>query len=100
LAASQTSLDGLWMGSSQLAMNNRTIRVFMIDNPAGQNQGYYRVGAGTTDIVLYQIDNPLGLNQGFYKIGKKCDVNGHVQGDGAFGPCFPDGSPLRMPAVA
>ena len=35
---------------------------------------------GKPDLVVFMIDNPNGQNQGFYRIGKQLDVNGNVNG--------------------
>ncbi|HEV7442066.1 MAG TPA: galactose oxidase-like domain-containing protein [Steroidobacteraceae bacterium] len=35
---------------------------------------------GKQDIVVFMIDNPAGQNGGFYRVGKAIDVNGNVAG--------------------
>ena len=113
--------------------------VFMIDNPAGQNQGYFRVGrkldaggvvtGGWSDWQQvpewFSFENQAGEHHGrrpgsgHHRHRRLPDRQptrpqpGLLQDrqearrerscrrrDGAFGPCCPDGSPLRMPAVA
>jgi hypothetical protein len=44
-------------------------------------------GAGTHDLVVYMIDNPVGQNQGYYRVGKALDPNGNV--NGGWGPWIP-----------
>lgn len=38
---------------------------------------------GQNDLIVFMIDNPPGQNQGFYRVGKKLDANGNVE---AWGP--------------
>ena len=35
---------------------------------------------GRPELIVFMIDNPPGNNQGFYRIGKKLDANGNVTG--------------------
>ena len=35
---------------------------------------------GKQDLLVFMIDNPPGRNQGFYRIGKQLDVNGNING--------------------
>jgi Domain of unknown function (DUF1929) len=35
---------------------------------------------GRSDLVVFMIDNPPGKNQGFYKVGKNLDADGNVTG--------------------
>jgi hypothetical protein len=42
---------------------------------------------GKQDLVVFMIDNPPGQNQGFYRIGKKLDEDGNVTG--GWGPWIP-----------
>lgn len=37
-------------------------------------------GSGRPDIVVFHIDNPLGENHGYYRIGYDLDANGNVTG--------------------
>jgi hypothetical protein len=39
---------------------------------------------GKQDLLVFMIDNPPGQNQGFYRIGKQLDVNGNI--NGGWGP--------------
>ncbi len=39
---------------------------------------------GKPDIVVFMIDNPPGQNAGFYRVGKQLDINGKV--NGGWGP--------------
>jgi Domain of unknown function (DUF1929) len=39
---------------------------------------------GKQDLVVFMIDNPPGQNAGFYRVGKALDVNGNV--NGGWGP--------------
>jgi hypothetical protein len=41
---------------------------------------------GQQDLFVFMIDNPLGKNQGFYRVGKRLDADGNV---GAWGPWIP-----------
>ena len=36
--------------------------------------------SGRPDLVVFMIDNPPGKNQGFYRVGKNLDANGNVTG--------------------
>jgi hypothetical protein len=40
---------------------------------------------GKQDIVIFMIDNPVGQNAGFYRVGKGLDANGNLAG--GWGPC-------------
>jgi hypothetical protein len=42
---------------------------------------------GKQDLLVFMIDNPPGQNQGFYRIGKQLDVNGKI--NGGWGPWMP-----------
>ena len=42
---------------------------------------------GRQDLIVFMIDNPPGQNQGFYRVGKRLDTNGKVQG--GWGPSDP-----------
>jgi hypothetical protein len=42
---------------------------------------------GKQDLLIFMIDNPPGQNQGFYRIGKQLDVNGNI--NGGWGPWIP-----------
>jgi Domain of unknown function (DUF1929) len=42
---------------------------------------------GQADLIVFMIDNPNGKNQGFYRIGKQLDVDGNV--NGGWEPWFP-----------
>lgn len=44
-------------------------------------------GDGRPELVVFMIDNPEGKNQGYYRIGKKLDANGNVTG--GWGPWIP-----------
>src|ERR1700716_3538436 len=35
---------------------------------------------GKQDIVVFMIDNPVGQNAGFYRVGKRLDANGNLAG--------------------
>ncbi|PSB26698.1 galactose oxidase-like domain-containing protein [Stenomitos frigidus] len=35
---------------------------------------------GKSDLIIFMVDNPEGKNQGFYKVGKSLDINGNVTG--------------------
>jgi hypothetical protein len=53
---------------------------------------------GQAELIIFMIDNPNGKNQGFYRIGKQLDVDGNVNGgwgavDSSTGLVF-----LRKPA--
>jgi hypothetical protein len=37
-------------------------------------------GDGKQDLIVFMIDNPPGQNGGFYRVGKALDVNGNVTG--------------------
>ena len=37
-------------------------------------------GDGRPELVIFMIDNPAGKNQGYYRIGKTLDANGNVTG--------------------
>lgn len=37
-------------------------------------------GNGRPDLIIFQIDNPVGQNQGYYRIGRDLDQNGNVTG--------------------
>ena len=37
-------------------------------------------GDGRPELVVFMIDNPVGKNQGYYRVGKKLDANGNVTG--------------------
>ncbi len=37
-------------------------------------------GDGQSELIVFMIDNPNGKNQGFYRIGKQLDVDGNVHG--------------------
>ena len=42
---------------------------------------------GSEDLVVFMIDNPPGQNQGFYRVGKKLDATGNVTA--GWGPWIP-----------
>jgi hypothetical protein len=42
---------------------------------------------GRQDLAVFMIDNPAGQNQGFYRIAKAFDLNGNV--NGGWGPWLP-----------
>lgn len=42
---------------------------------------------GKQDLLVFMIDNPPGQNQGFYRLGKQLDSNGNV--NGGWGPWIP-----------
>jgi hypothetical protein len=42
---------------------------------------------GRQDLIVFMIDNPPGQNQGFYRVGKRLDANGNAQG--GWGPWIP-----------
>ena len=44
-------------------------------------------GDGRPELVVFMIDNPAGKNQGYYRIGKTLDANGNVTG--GWGPWIP-----------
>lgn len=44
-------------------------------------------GDGRPELIVFQIDNPVGQNQGFYRVGWKLDTNGIVTG--GWGPWEP-----------
>ena len=44
-------------------------------------------GDGRPELIVFQIDNPVGQNQGFYRVGWKLDTNGNVTG--GWGPWEP-----------
>jgi Domain of unknown function (DUF1929)/FG-GAP-like repeat len=35
---------------------------------------------GHPDLIVFMVDNPQGQNQGYYRVGKKLDANGNVTG--------------------
>ncbi|MEY2932477.1 MAG: hypothetical protein RL033_3226 [Pseudomonadota bacterium] len=37
-------------------------------------------GNGKQDLFVFMIDNPVGKNQGYYRVGKALDINGNVTG--------------------
>src|SRR6267154_700438 len=37
-------------------------------------------GGGQRDLIVFMIDNPVGQNTGFYRVGKALDANGNVTG--------------------
>jgi hypothetical protein len=41
---------------------------------------------GKQDLVVFMIDNPAGQNAGFYRVGKAIDVNGNVAGGAGYPP--------------
>lgn len=55
------------------------------DWPSWENQGAGITvadvtGNGKSDLIVFLVDNPPGLNQGFYRIGKDIDADGVVTG--------------------
>lgn len=44
-------------------------------------------GDGQPELIVFQIDNPAGLNQGYYRIGWSLDAGGNVTG--GWGPWVP-----------
>lgn len=118
-----TRVEG-WFGSqnqgagiavASLQDDNPDLFIFHIDNPAGENRGYYRVvrdincppdirpipgwfgasnqgadicigdinGNGRPDLVVLHIDNPSGENHGYYRIGWDLDDQGRPRSWGA-----------------
>ena len=47
-------------------------------------------GDGPPDLVVFMIDNPPGENQGFYRVGRKLDADGVVTGGWRRGRDVPD----------
>jgi hypothetical protein len=37
-------------------------------------------GDGRPELIVFMIDNPQGRNQGYYRVGRKLDANGAVTG--------------------
>lgn len=37
-------------------------------------------GDGRPELIVFMIDNPVGKNQGYYRVGKKLDADGNVTG--------------------
>jgi hypothetical protein len=37
-------------------------------------------GDGRPELIVFMIDNPAGPNQGYYRVGRKLDPNGAVTG--------------------
>ena len=42
---------------------------------------------GHQDLIVFMIDSPAGQNQGFYRVGKQLDANGNILG--GWGPWIP-----------
>lgn len=42
---------------------------------------------GHQDLIVFMIDSPAGRNQGFYRVGKQLDANGNILG--GWGPWIP-----------
>src|SRR5664279_609513 len=44
-------------------------------------------GGNRNDLVVFMIDNPIGQNQGYYRVGKGLDAAGNITGN--WGPWIP-----------
>jgi hypothetical protein len=53
---------------------------FSLENAGGGIAVADVTGDGTQDLVVFMIDNPAQQNQGLYRIGRSLDVNGNVTG--------------------
>lgn len=53
---------------------------FSWENQSGGVATFDLNGSGRPDLLVFMIDNPPGQNGGFYRVGKDLDVNGQVTG--------------------
>jgi hypothetical protein len=44
-------------------------------------------GNGRLDLIVFHVDNPGGENHGYYRIGRDLDANGNITG--GWGPIVP-----------
>lgn len=52
-------------------------------------------GDNQAELIVFMIDNPPGKNQGYYRIGKKLDANGNVTGGWSDWIAIPDWFPFE-----
>src|SRR5512143_3172882 len=68
---------------------------FPFENQGASLAVAYLDGTGRIDLVVLMVDNPPGQNQGFYRVGKNLDTNGNVTGNWGPWMAIPDWFPFE-----